>query len=109
MSTENRVDNFAFDPITWYSYNPHNMQWVQYAELGMQLVDAKSTTKDTTDELKKSSIDYYAALRSSYRQYRAKEIRNGAPPPPGSMPDIDGDEGDPFAEEKPAPTAAKKP
>jgi len=25
------VDSFAFDPIAWYSYNPHNLQWVQYA------------------------------------------------------------------------------
>jgi ABC-type transporter lipoprotein component MlaA len=53
----------------------------------------------TTDELKKSSIDYYAALRSAYRQYRAKEIRNGAPLPPSALPNMDSDQGDPFAEE----------
>lgn len=101
------VDSFGFDWVAWYSYNPHNLQWVQYAEFGLTLIDAKSETQATTDELKKSSIDYYAALRSAYRQYRAKEIRNGRPAPAGSMPTFDTDEGDPFAEEKPA--ATKKP
>jgi len=70
---------FRLRSIAWYSYNPHNLQWVQYAELGLELVDGKSTTMKTTDELKKSSIDYYAALRSAYRQYRAKEIRTAQP------------------------------
>ena len=95
------VDTFGFDPISWYSYNPHNLQWVQWAYLGAELVDAKANTMSTTDELKKSSIDYYAALRSAYRQYRAKEIRNGAAPPAGSMPSFDDEDGDPFAPEKP--------
>jgi phospholipid-binding lipoprotein MlaA len=96
------VDNFAFDPVTWYSYNRHNIQWIQWAYLGATLIDAKASTMSTTDELKKSSIDYYAALRSAYRQYRAKEIRNGAPPPAGSMPTFDDEDGgDPFAAEKP--------
>ena len=95
------VDAFAFDPFSWYSYNPHNTQSVQWYLLGAQLVDAKSSTMATTDELKKSSIDYYAALRSAYRQYRAREIRNGAPAPAGSMPAFDDEEGDPFAPEKP--------
>lgn len=92
------VDAFGFDPIAWYSYNPHNMQWVQYAQLGAELIDAKANIMQTQDELKKSSIDYYAALRSAYRQYRAKEIRNGAPLPPSALPNMDS-EGDPFAEE----------
>ena len=95
------VDAFVFDPIAWYSYNPHNNQSVQWYVLGATLVDAKASTMATTDELKKSSIDYYAALRSAYRQYRAKEIRNGAPVPAGEMPSFDDEEGDPFAPEKP--------
>ena len=93
------VDSFLFDPVAWYTYNPRNEQWVQWTQLGVTLVDAKARTMDATDELKKSSIDYYAALRSAYRQIRAREIRNGAPPP---TPDFSYDEEeDPFAE--PAP------
>jgi phospholipid-binding lipoprotein MlaA len=99
------VDEYGFDPIAWYSYNPHNMQWVQWAELGAELIDAKSTTKSTTDELKKSSIDYYATLRAAYWQYRAKEIRNGKPAPASEMPNFDSEEGDPFADPGTAPAA----
>lgn len=85
------VDNFGFDPVTWYTY-ADNPQWVNWAYFGALLVDLKSGTMEATDELKKSSIDYYAALRSAYQQNRAKEIRNGAPPP---IEEIDGE--DPFA------------
>jgi phospholipid-binding lipoprotein MlaA len=92
------VDTFGFDPVAWYSYNPHNPSWPQYAELGLVLLDAKSSTMKTTEELKKSSIDYYATLRSAYQQYRANEVakRRGQT----ALPPMD-EEGDPFAEDKP--------
>lgn len=41
------------------------------------------------DEIKKTSVDYYAALRSLYRQRRAAEIANGAPQSLPSIPDYD--------------------
>lgn len=85
------VDNFSFDPVTWYSY-ADNPQWHNWVYFGALLIDLKAGTMEVTDELKKSSIDYYAALRSAYQQNRAKEIRNGAPPP---IEEIDGE--DPFA------------
>jgi phospholipid-binding lipoprotein MlaA len=88
------VDNFAFDPVTWYSYGD-NPSWVQWAYFGTLLIDTKANTMDVTDELKASSIDYYAALRAAYRQNRAKEIRNGAPAP---LPALSTEDGDPFAE-----------
>ena len=75
------VDSFFVDPVSWYSYNPHNLQWVQWAELGLIYVTEKDDNMEALDELRKSSIDYYAALRSAFRQARASEIRNGAPPP----------------------------
>lgn len=93
------ADNFAFDPVTWYSY-ADNPQWHNWAYFGALLIDLKASTMDVTDELKKSSIDYYAALRSAYQQNRAKEIRNGAPPP---LPEMNDDEGDPFARTRTEP------
>lgn len=89
------VDNFTLDPVSWYSY-ADNPGWVQWAYFGSLLVDIKADTMSVTDELKASSIDYYAALRSAYQQNRANEIRNGAPAP---LPDEDGD---PFAEDSKA-------
>jgi phospholipid-binding lipoprotein MlaA len=88
------VDNFAFDPVSWYSY-ADNPSWVQWAYFGALYIDIKAGTMSATDELKASSIDYYAALRSAYRQNRAKEIRNGAPAP---LPSMNNGDGDPFAE-----------
>jgi phospholipid-binding lipoprotein MlaA len=75
------VDSFFIDPLAWYNRGDGSMGWVQWANLGLVYVDLKDTTMDALDELKKSSLDYYSALRSSYRQIRAAEIRNGAPPP----------------------------
>lgn len=75
------VDAFLIDPLTWYSRGDGAAGWVQWAYLGTTYVSTKDAVMDPLDELKKSSLDYYAALRSSYRQIRAAEIRNGAPPP----------------------------
>lgn len=75
------VDSFATDPLAWYNRGDGSMGWVQWASFGLIYIDIKDVTMDVLDELKKSSLDYYAALRSSYRQIRAAEVRNGAPPP----------------------------
>ncbi len=76
------VDAFLVDPLSWFLGNPrNNLKWAQWGRFGMLLVTTKDTTMDATDELQKSSLDYYAALRSAYRQIRADEIRNGAPAP----------------------------
>lgn len=75
------VDAFLVDPVAWYGRGDGSMAWVQWANFGAVYVTTKDSFIDPLDELKKSSLDYYAALRSSYRQIRAKEIRNGAPPP----------------------------
>ncbi len=87
------VDNFAFDPVTWYSY-ADNPGWVQWAYFGTLLIDIKADTMPVTDELKASSIDYYASLRAAYQQNRAKEVRNGAAAP---LPSMSTEDGDPFA------------
>jgi hypothetical protein len=74
------VDAFVTDPLAWYSRGKGAMGWVEWTYFGATYIAVKDSTMDPLDELKKSSLDYYAALRSSYRQIRAKEIRNGAPP-----------------------------
>ena len=75
------VDTFAVDPLAWYEYGRHSEPWVQWADLGLTFITQEDDNLDVLDELKKSSIDYYAALRSAYRQHRAQEIRGGKPPP----------------------------
>ena len=43
----------------------------------MKGVDEYSTVRGDLEQIKKTSIDYYAAIRSLYRQKRAAEISNG--------------------------------
>lgn len=76
------VDAFVVDPLGWYLANPrNNLEWAQWGRFGALLITTKDVTMDATDELEASSLDYYSALRSAYRQIRADEIRNGAPAP----------------------------
>ncbi len=44
-------------------------------------VDERESVIDTLDEIERTSLDFYATLRSLYRQRRDDEIRNGAPAP----------------------------
>lgn len=44
--------------------------------------------QDELDKIKKTSVDYYAAIRSMYRQKREAEIRNGEPGVLPPIPDI---------------------
>lgn len=48
---------------------------------------------DPLEVLQETSVDFYAAMRGFYRQYRANAIRDGAPAPL-SIPDMDMDEGE---------------
>ncbi len=53
-------------------------------------VDWRSNNFKTVDELRNSSLDFYATVRSAYRQRRAHAIRNGREPEGNSegMPDM---------------------
>ncbi len=76
------VDAFVVDPVGWYLSNPrNNLEWAQWTSFGLLLITTKDATMDATDELKASSLDYYSALRSAYRQIRNDQIRNGAAAP----------------------------
>ncbi len=48
---------------------------------GVRAVDARSQVLDELEELERSSLDFYASLRSVYLQRRRNEIFNGNPPP----------------------------
>ena len=44
-------------------------------------VDERERVIDELNEIERESLDFYAKLRSVYRQFRDDEIRNGAPAP----------------------------
>jgi len=70
------VVDFAFDPMTYVA--PRD---IALARFGTDLLAFREQNIEAIDELKRSSIDLYAATRTLARQLRASEIRNGAPAP----------------------------
>jgi phospholipid-binding lipoprotein MlaA len=52
-------------------------------------VDLRARNIDTLDDLQRNAIDFYAEMRSLYRQHRASELRHGRPT---DMPNLDTDD-----------------
>ncbi|MGH7224792.1 MAG: MlaA family lipoprotein, partial [Gemmataceae bacterium] len=71
------VDSAA-DPFGWLAQNfgHGGVTWYRFGAAG---VDEYSRTMDQLDQIKKTSIDYYAAIRSLWRQHRESVVRHGAP------------------------------
>jgi len=84
------VDWFA-DPVSRAAGNA-NIDWATYARTGTSGVDERHNLLKPIDDLERNSLDFYAALRNFYRQKRAHDIRNGAPPPKKDAPKFDLDE-----------------
>lgn len=68
------------DPLFWI-VRIKDLNGVRFGRPSLEAVDKYATHLDLINDLRRNSIDYYAALRSAYRQNRNDEIRNGAPPP----------------------------
>ena len=74
--TTGLVVEFFADP---FDIGMANMgrEWISYTRFGMTGLDKRESLLDTLDEIERTSLDYYASLRSLYRQHRASEIKNG--------------------------------
>lgn len=67
----------AFDPLTYIGMR--DKAWWMAGRQVASIVDDRSQNLGLIDELRHSSVDLYATLRSLYRQHRNAEIRNGKP------------------------------
>lgn len=65
----------AADPLRWYLFNTDEMG-IYVAKFGMDYLDLRDSLMDTMEELDRSSIDYYAAIRSAYYQHRQAQIND---------------------------------
>lgn len=74
-----QVADFAFDPTIYISIK-HHYWWIIGREY-VTLMEMRARNLETLDDIERDSLDFYATTRSLYRQLRANEIRNGAPPP----------------------------
>ncbi len=84
-----RVVDMLFDPLTYIGI----FGGVDNIGLGAAVVDGLDTRArnlKALDEIRKGSLDYYATIRSLYRQRRNDEINNGEAPAEG----IGGDDGE---------------
>ena len=71
-----RVVDFLADPFNIWATNTDREQ-LQFARAGTLAVDSRADNLDLIEDLEKTSLDFYAAIRSLYRQRRADEISNG--------------------------------
>jgi phospholipid-binding lipoprotein MlaA len=67
--------DFLLDPLFYVKWG--NEFYVPYVRYGVDLLDVRERNIETLDEIERNSLDYYASVRSLYRQTRANEIRNG--------------------------------
>ena len=68
------IDSF-FDPLGYYLNNTEQTE-ISYARTGVGGLVALSDVIGDLDTLRETSVDFYGALRSLYRQQRLAEIRN---------------------------------
>lgn len=70
------VGDVLLDPFTWVVPNQYQLGFglTRFAARG---IDTRSRNIETLDEIERSSIDFYATVRSLYRQRRQAEIANG--------------------------------
>lgn len=77
--TAGLVAGVALDPTNFIFFKQH--LWWTAAREYFTVLDLKGQTYQTIQGIQRSSVDYYASLRSLYRQLRNNEIRNGRKAP----------------------------
>jgi phospholipid-binding lipoprotein MlaA len=82
-----RVVDFFIDPLNIWATN-NNEEWIIPTHTALKVIDFRALHYDTFEDLEKSSLDFYAAVRSLYRQRRLDKINNGKANPSTSIPSI---------------------
>lgn len=71
------VDSYA-DPVRIVADNTDH-EWIYFARVGLEGIDTRSRMIDAIDDLRRNSLDYYAAVRSAYAQRRTALIQDQKP------------------------------
>jgi phospholipid-binding lipoprotein MlaA len=66
-------------------------------------INTRSQQIDNFDELRRSSLDFYAAIRSLYQQKRAADVQNAKTPSAPSVPGV------PYGDTEPSTPAPSNP
>ena len=77
------------DPFNYIvTGNPYTLYWIPFVRGGVSGIDQRSRYIETLADIERTSLDYYATIRSLYRQRRAALIRHEKEqnlPPPASF------------------------
>jgi len=74
-----RVGDFFFDPLTYVLWNT-DKEFIGPSILATTALALRSRNLNTLDEIERTSVDYYATIRSLYQQRREDLINNGVTP-----------------------------
>jgi phospholipid-binding lipoprotein MlaA len=82
--TTGLVVGILMDPFTYLTGGP--ISYVGYARMAATVLDERSAHLADLDEIQKHSLDYYATLRSLYRQHRQDMVEQakGVPSAPSA-------------------------
>jgi phospholipid-binding lipoprotein MlaA len=69
------------DPFRYVPRRENQPTWESTGREVAYGIDERSRNLDSLDSMQRTSIDFYAAMRSFFRQHRATELRHGQPPP----------------------------
>lgn len=79
------VDSFVLDPMgvlgTFVFDSSFTLRVISLSRLGLTVIDTRAQYYDALNDMERNSLDFYASIRSLYRQTRRGEIYNGNPPP----------------------------
>lgn len=81
------VDTVA-DPVRIVAFNTDN-DWIYYTRNAVEALDTRARMLKSIQDLRRNSLDYYAAVRSAYVQKRKSLIRNETPQTAYAIPDFD--------------------
>jgi phospholipid-binding lipoprotein MlaA len=73
------VVDILMDPFTYVTGGP--ISYVGYARMAATVLDERSAHLKDLDEIQKNSLDFYASLRSLYRQHRQDMVEQGGGAP----------------------------
>ena len=92
--TLGRGIDYLADP-TGIALENSDLEWVSWTTKALEAMDRRARHIETIDDIERNSVDFYAAIRSLYRQRRNDLIYNGEAPEAdpfyGSSPDFPDD------------------
>jgi len=84
--TAGLIADIFIDPFGVWLRNTGNIN-ASIGHKGGETIDYRTENIDLIEDVENSSLDFYASIRSLYRQNRITEINNGLPP--AKFPDMD--------------------